>query len=104
MYFRYQCIHWYKYENDEVESILPRKCTVLCYILEYIYIVQIEKRRTSPVFAFNMQIPDQVEFLVVFACCDQRSKVSGLKTRSHWFDSRRTYIFIMNFRFFSVLH
>ena len=31
------------------------KCTILCYILEYIYIVQIEKRHTRTVLAFNMQ-------------------------------------------------
>ena len=72
MYSRYQCIHCFKYmyENDEGGRNLSCKCTVLCYILEYIYIVQIAKRGilVSPVFAFNMQIPDQVECLVVFAC------------------------------------
>ena len=70
MYFRFQCMHCYKYENDEVEPYLSCKCTVLCYILDYIYIVQMAKRRRSrsPVFAVNMQIPDQVECLVVFAC------------------------------------
>ena len=64
-------IHCYKYENEEVECYLSRKCTVLCYILEYIYmyIVQIAKRRISPLFAFNMQISDRVECLVVFASC-----------------------------------
>ena len=67
MYFWYQCIHCYKYEIDEVEHNLSCKCTVLCYILEYIYTVQIAKRRISPVFASNMQIPDQVECLVGFA-------------------------------------
>ena len=71
MYFRYQCIHCYKYENDEVECNLSCKCTVLYYILEYIYIVQIAKRRINPVFAFKMQIRDQLECLVVFACCKQ---------------------------------
>ena len=60
----YTFVHWYKFENDEVERILSCKCTDLCYILEYIYIGQIKKRRRSPVFAFNMQIPDQVECLV----------------------------------------
>ena len=68
MYSQYQCIPSYKYENDEVERNLSGKCTVLCYILEYIYNVQITKRRISHVLAFNMQIPDQVEWLVVFAC------------------------------------
>ena len=68
MYSRYQYVHCYKYENAEVERNLSCKFTVLCYILEYIYIVQIEKRRPSPVFAFNMQIRDQVECLVVIAC------------------------------------
>ena len=58
MYFRYQYIHWYiKFENDEVERILSCSCTVLYYILEYIYIGQIAKRSTSPMFAFNMQNP-----------------------------------------------
>ena len=50
----------YTFENDEVERIWSCKCTALCYILEYIYIIQIAKRRTSPVFAYNMKIPDQV--------------------------------------------
>ena len=66
-YFQYQ-IHCYKYENNEVDHNLSLKCTVLCYILQYIYIVQIANRRTSPAFAYNMQIPDQVECLAVFAC------------------------------------
>ena len=47
----------------------------LCYILEYIYIVHVAKRHTRPVFAFNMQIPDQVECLVVFACWKQTQDV-----------------------------
>ena len=69
MYFQYQCIHWFKFENDEVEHILSCKCTVLCYILGYIYIVQIAKRRTRPVFTFNMQtrpniLPDLAAVLV----------------------------------------
>ena len=37
--------------NDGVECILSCTCTVLCNILEYIYIA---KRCTSPVFAFNV--------------------------------------------------
>ena len=68
MYSQYQHVPCYKYENDDIERNLSCKCTVLCYILEYIYIVQIAKRRISPVLAFNMQIPDQVECLVVVAC------------------------------------
>ena len=68
----YTWLYKYMYENDEGGRNLSCKYTVLCYImyiLEYIYIVQIAKRRilVSPVFAFNMQIPDQVECLVVFA-------------------------------------
>ena len=51
------------YKNDDQELNLSCKCTVLCYILEYIYVAQIAKRRISPVLAFNMQIPDQVECL-----------------------------------------
>ena len=68
MYFRYQCIHRYNFENNEVGCILSCESTVLCYILEYSYTysTKIAKRRTSHVFAFNMQIPDQVECLIVF--------------------------------------
>ena len=40
-----------------------------------IYIVRIAKRRISPVLAFNMQIPDKVECLVVFACEKQAQDV-----------------------------
>ena len=68
MYFQYQHLPSYKYENDHIERDLSCKCTVLCYISEYIYIVQIAKRRISHVLAFNMQIPDQVDCLVVFVC------------------------------------
>ena len=46
----------YRFENDEVERIVYCTYTVLCNILKYIYIGQIEKKCTSPVFAFNMQI------------------------------------------------
>ena len=56
------------YCKNEVERNLACKCTVLCYILKYSYIVQIARRRIRPVLAFNMQVPDQVECLVVFAC------------------------------------
>ena len=64
----YQCIQFNYVENDEVDRILSCKSTVLYYILECCYIVQIEKGRTNPgpVFAFNMQTPDRVEFLIVF--------------------------------------
>ena len=57
MYFRYQCIHWYKFENAEVERILSSKCTVLCYILDYtcIFNVQLAKRRTSSVLHYSFQ-------------------------------------------------
>ena len=41
------------------------------FISDPIYIVQIAKRRTSPVLALNMQIPEQVECLVVFVCWKQ---------------------------------
>ena len=53
----------------QVERNLACKCTVLFYILEYtyLYIVQIAKRRIRPMFVFNMQMPDRVECLVVFA-------------------------------------
>ena len=59
------------HQNDEVERNMSCKCTVLCYILEYMYILQITKRRIGPVLAFNVQIPDQVECLAVFACWKQ---------------------------------
>ena len=71
MYSQYQHIPCYKYKNDDLERNFSRKCTVLCYILEYIFIVQKAQRRISPVLASNMQIPDQVECLVVFACRKQ---------------------------------
>ena len=54
MYFRYQCKHWFKFENDEVERILSCKCTVLCYILTYLYCT-ITKRRSCLLFAY---LPD----------------------------------------------
>ena len=40
MYFRYQCIHWHKFENDGVQIILSCKCTALWIldILVYLYI------------------------------------------------------------------
>ena len=69
MYFRYQCIHWFKLENDEAERILTCKCTVLWSALEYMYIVQIAKKHTSHLLASNMHIPNEVECLVVFAWC-----------------------------------
>ena len=37
MYSIYQYKHCYKYENDERQRIVSGKCTVLCYISEYIY-------------------------------------------------------------------
>ena len=66
MYSQYQYLPCYKYQNDEVEHNVSCKCTVLCYILEYMYILQITNRRIGPVLAFNVQIPDQVECLTVF--------------------------------------
>ena len=36
MCVRYQCIHWYKCEVDELERIFSCTCAVLFYILEYI--------------------------------------------------------------------
>ena len=56
------CIHWYKFENDEEERILSCTWTVLCYILQYIYIGQIAKRRTRPVFAVNVQNTPKYSF------------------------------------------
>ena len=71
MYSQYQHIPCYEYENDDLERNLSCKCTALCCILEFIYILQIAKVRISPVLAFKLQIPDQVECLVVFACWKQ---------------------------------
>ena len=71
MYSQYQCLPCYMYQNDEEERNLSWKCTVLCYILGKMYILQIKKRRIGPVLAFNVQIPDQVECLVVFASWKQ---------------------------------
>ena len=28
--YMYQCMYWYKFENDEVDRIFSCKCTVLC--------------------------------------------------------------------------
>ena len=55
MYFLFQCIHWYKLRHDDVERVLSFTCTTLFYILKYIYIGKMAKRRRSHVFAFNMQ-------------------------------------------------
>ena len=55
-----------KFANDGSVSYFVLKMTVLCYRLEYSYIVQIAKGRTSPVFAFNMQTQEKEECLVVF--------------------------------------
>ena len=45
----------YNIKNDEVERILYCKCSVLCYIFKYSYIVQKAKKHTRHVFALNMQ-------------------------------------------------
>ena len=36
----------YKFENDEVERNLSRKCTVLCYILDRIYLYCTNNKET----------------------------------------------------------
>ena len=36
-------MNWYNIDYYEEERILSTKCTVLCYLLEYIYIVQIAR-------------------------------------------------------------
>ena len=46
---------WYKFENDAVERILSCTCTVFCYILEYIYIGQIAKGRTSDFLCYFLK-------------------------------------------------
>ena len=70
------------HQDDEVERNLSCKCTVLCYILEYMYILQITKRRMGPVLAFNVKIPDQVECLAVFACWKQAQDLCVYNTLS----------------------
>ena len=70
-YFRLQCIHWYKFEN-EVERILSCKCTVLCYILEYIYTnIQIAKGRSQVLCLILPYKRDQHSLDLVFACWTQ---------------------------------
>ena len=44
------CIHWYKVEDDQVERILY---IYFLFHMEYIYIGQIAKRRTSHVFVLT---------------------------------------------------
>ena len=63
MYFRYQCIHLYKLEDDEKERIFCT-CNLLCYTLD---IRQIANPGRSLVFTFNRHntnntntLPDQV--------------------------------------------
>ena len=45
----------YKIGNDKLERNLSGTCTILSNILENIFILPIAKRRTRPVFAFNLQ-------------------------------------------------
>ena len=68
------------FQNDDVDRILSCKCTVLRYILEYSYIVLMAKGCTSPVFAFNMQTPDQVhvDCLIVFYMLKAKTRLVRL--------------------------
>ena len=66
MYFLYIGIST---RHDKVERILSCIFTAMCYMLKYIYIGRIAKRRGSPVFAFNVQtrpntLPDLVRVTV----------------------------------------
>ena len=45
IYFRYQCIHWYKFANDGVERILSCKWTILCYIKDFLECEAFEAKR-----------------------------------------------------------
>ena len=56
------------------------------------YILQITKRRIGPVLAFNVQIPDQVECLAVFACWKQAQDLCV----SLLFDMYNIYILYSN--------
>ena len=78
------CIHWYKFENDEMERILSCKCGVLCYKLEYSYIVQIGKIHTSHVFAFNVQNTIQIIFSWSFTNPSKSFSWETDWTPHHW--------------------
>ena len=75
-----------------MERMLSCTFTVVRNILEYLYIWQIAKRRTNPLFAFNMKIrpntlPDQTEHVhqVRLAQSIRRSvkKIQGCGFESH---------------------
>ena len=62
-------VRFTKNKGDQVETTEPYfhgKCHALLKV-EDMYILQITKRCIGHVLAFNVQIPDQVEFLAVFA-------------------------------------
>ena len=81
MYFLYKCIHWYEFEIDEVECMLSGKRSVWCYILEYSNIVQTAKRRTSHVFAFNMQ--NTIKHSTWSGVCMLRANRTSFKASAH---------------------
>ena len=49
-------VQWYKFENAEVERMLFRNCAVVCFILEYVYIGQMAKSRTSQLAKQNQTL------------------------------------------------
>ena len=58
MYFS----RWYKIENDGVGRILS--CVFLCYILEYIYVVQKNKKTHKSCVRFQHVKNDQTFYLI----------------------------------------
>ena len=45
----------YKFDNDEVERSLSCKCTVLCYIFEYIYTQQKKKNKIKETHLYYIE-------------------------------------------------
>ena len=82
-------VYRYIYENDEEVSNLFCKCSSSCYTLEYIYIVQIAKTRTSPLLVFNMQI--EARPLRAFDTSNVSGTYLKIIIEPHWI--------IMKFRF-----
>ena len=91
-YFQYQCIHWHKFENDEVE----RFClvhTALCYILEYIYILDELQNAAYIMYLFSTCktrpniLHDLVEYLVVLCVLKANTGLVRL-----WWDDPSSYI------------
>ena len=59
MYFRYQCIHWYKFDDDERKRILFYACTIFCYIVKLIFNWSIAKKTQKPYKTRPNTLPDK---------------------------------------------